>query len=119
MKGFIDLLAEHNGQYYVIDWKSNWLGPSEVAYTQDALARAALDKRYDMQLCIYLLALHRHLRQTLPDYDYDHHIGGAMLVFLRGIQAPSRGVLRVKPPLAFIERLDDLMAGENHKEVAV
>ncbi|RUR36660.1 exodeoxyribonuclease V subunit beta [Vreelandella populi] len=117
MKGFIDLLAEHNGQYYVIDWKSNWLGPSDVAYTQEALMRAALDKRYDMQLCIYLLALHRHLRQTLPDYDYSHHIGGAMLVFLRGIQAPSRGVLRVKPPLAFIERLDDLMAGENHKEV--
>ena len=117
MKGFIDLLAEHNGQYYVIDWKSNWLGPSDVAYTQEALMRAALDKRYDMQLCIYLLALHRHLRQTLPDYDYNHHIGGAMLVFLRGIQAPSRGVLRVKPPLAFIERLDDLMAGEKHKEV--
>ena len=44
MKGFIDLLAEHNGQYYVIDWKSNWLGPSDAAYTQDTLARAALDK---------------------------------------------------------------------------
>ncbi|MGM0855883.1 MAG: exodeoxyribonuclease V subunit beta [Pseudomonadota bacterium] len=112
VKGFIDLLAEYNGQYYVIDWKSNWLGPNDSAYTDEALQRAALDKRYDMQLSVYLLALHRHLRQTLPNYDYDRDVGGAMLVFLRGIHAPSRGVLSIKPPRAFIERLDAMMAGQ-------
>ena len=118
MKGFIDLLAEYNGQYYVIDWKSNWLGPNDSAYTNDVLMRAALDKRYDMQLAVYLLALHRHLRQTLPDYDYDRDVGGAMLVFLRGIHAPSRGVLNIKPPRTFIERLDAMMAGASDKEVS-
>lgn len=111
MKGFIDLLAEHEGRFYVIDWKSNWLGPNDMAYRPNAMTRAMLDKRYDVQLAVYLLALHRHLRQTLPDYDYDHHVGGAMLVFLRGIGAPSRGVQAIKPPLAFLEALDDLMAG--------
>ncbi|MGM0985113.1 MAG: exodeoxyribonuclease V subunit beta [Pseudomonadota bacterium] len=113
MKGFIDLLAEHQGRYYVIDWKSNWLGPDDSAYQKDAMQRAMLDKRYDMQLALYLVALHRHLRLSLPDYDYDHHVGGAMLVFLRGIEAPSRGVSAIKPPKQFIESLDRCLAGKH------
>ncbi|WP_442489942.1 exodeoxyribonuclease V subunit beta [Halomonas litopenaei] len=113
LKGFIDLLAEHQGRFYIIDWKSNWLGPDDDAYHQDAMRAAMLDKRYDMQLALYLVALHRHLRQSLPDYDYDRHVGGAMLVFLRGIAAPSRGVAALKPPRAFIEALDDILAGQS------
>ena len=35
-----------------------------------------------------------------------------MLVFLRGITAPSRGVAAIKPPRAFIEALDDILAGQ-------
>ncbi|MBY5929283.1 exodeoxyribonuclease V subunit beta [Halomonas sp. DP8Y7-3] len=116
LKGFIDLLAEHDGRFYVIDWKSNWLGPDDAAYHPDAMRDAMLDKRYDMQLALYLVALHRHLRQTLPDYDYEQHVGGAMLVFLRGINAPSRGVAAIKPPLAFIEALDRCLAGERQEE---
>ena len=112
LKGFIDLLAEHEGRFYVIDWKSNWLGPDDSAYEEEAMQRAMLEKRYDMQLALYLIALHRHLRQTLPDYDYDRHVGGAMLVFLRGIGAPSRGVSAIKPPKAFIEALDRCLAGQ-------
>lgn len=112
MKGFIDLLAEHDGRYYVIDWKSNWLGADDSAYQPEAMIQAMLDKRYDVQLAIYLLALHRHLRDTLPDYDYQRDIGGGMLVFLRGIGAESRGVHLEKPPIEFITALDALMAGE-------
>src|SRR5690554_481381 len=113
LKGFIDLLVEHEGRFYVIDWKSNWLGPNDDAYQEEAMQRAMLDKRYDMQLALYLVALHRHLRQTLPDYDYDHHVGGAMLVFLRGITAPTRGVATIQPPKAFIEALDRCLAGHH------
>lgn len=111
LKGFIDLLAEHDGQFYVIDWKSNWLGPTDDAYQEEAMQGAMLEKRYDMQLAIYLVALHRHLRQTLPNYDYDRHVGGAMLVFLRGIGAPSRGVAPIKPPKPFVEAMDRCLAG--------
>ncbi|WP_346798071.1 exodeoxyribonuclease V subunit beta [Halomonas sp. Bachu 37] len=113
LKGFIDLLAQYDGRYYIIDWKSNWLGPDDSAYQPNAMQRAMLDKRYDMQLSLYLVALHRHLRLTLPDYDYDRHVGGAMLVFLRGIEAPSRGVVAIKTPLAFIEALDCYLAGKH------
>ncbi|MFN2329739.1 MAG: exodeoxyribonuclease V subunit beta [Chromatocurvus sp.] len=112
MKGFIDLLAEHEGRYYVIDWKSTWLGADDAAYHAEAMRGALLEKRYDLQLAIYLVALHRHLRHTLGTaYDYQRDVGGAMLVFLRGIDAPSRGVITIKPPLAFIQALDDCLAG--------
>jgi exodeoxyribonuclease V beta subunit len=26
LKGFIDLVFRHNGRYYLLDYKSNWLG---------------------------------------------------------------------------------------------
>lgn len=112
LKGFIDLIVEHNGQYLVIDWKSNWLGADDSYYHSSALRDAMLAKRYDVQLALYLIALHRHLAETLPEYDYDRHVGGAMLVFLRGIDAPSRGVCHVKPPRHFIEALDRCLLGE-------
>ena len=112
LKGFIDLIVEHNGQYLVIDWKSNWLGADDTDYHSSALRDAMLAKRYDVQLALYLIALHRHLAETLPEYDYDRHVGGAMLVFLRGIDAPSRGVCHVKPPRHFIEQLDRCLLGD-------
>lgn len=119
MKGFIDLLAEHEGRFYVIDWKSTWLGADDSAYHREAMQSALLDKRYDLQLAIYLVALHRHLRLTLAEhYDYERDVGGAMLVFLRGIDAPSRGVVTIKPPLPFIQALDDCLAGAEPRDAA-
>jgi exodeoxyribonuclease V beta subunit len=110
MTGFIDMVAEHDGRYYVIDWKSNYLGPNDDAYTTAAMSDALVDKRYDIQLCLYLTALHRHLRHRLKDYDYDEHIGGALFVFLRGIDnEATRGVFHHKPDKAFIDALDSLM----------
>ena len=117
LKGFIDLTVEHDGRYYLIDWKSNWLGPDAAAYTPEAIERAMLDSRYDLQFVLYLVALHRHLADRLPDYDYDRHIGGAAYVFLRGIQpagdgeARPAGVYTCRPDRALIEALDALFAG--------
>lgn len=117
LKGFVDLVFECNGQYFVADWKSNWLGADAAAYTLEAMRDAVLDKRYELQYTLYLLALHRHLRHRLPDYDYDKHIGGAVYVFLRGIDnEETRGVHFEKPPKALIETLDTLFAG--HREQA-
>ncbi|GGX88776.1 RecBCD enzyme subunit RecB [Litchfieldella qijiaojingensis] len=108
LKGFIDLVVEHQGRYYVLDWKSNHLGPDDNAYTPEAMAGAVLEKRYDLQYALYTLALHRLLKSRLPDYDYDRHVGGALYVFLRGTHAPSCGVHRERPPRELIERLDAL-----------
>jgi len=117
LKGFIDLTVEHEGRYYLLDWKSNWLGPDAAAYTPEAIERAMLDSRYDLQFVLYLVALHRHLADRLSDYDYDRHVGGAAYVFLRGIQpaedgkASGAGVYTCRPDRALIEALDALFAG--------
>ncbi|MDP2125910.1 MAG: exodeoxyribonuclease V subunit beta [Pseudohongiella sp.] len=108
IKGFIDLVFMDNGKYYVADWKSNYLGARDIDYTQSAIAAEVLQKRYDVQYAIYLLALHRLLSSRMSDYDYDKHVGGALYFFLRGWQSESQGLLVDKPPLEFIRALDQL-----------
>jgi exodeoxyribonuclease V beta subunit len=111
-KGFIDLTFEHDGRYYVADYKSNWLGVDDQAYTEQAMEQSILDNRYDLQYVLYLLALHRQLKARLPDYDYDRHVGGALYLFLRGTRADSRGVYFARPPRELIERLDRMFQGK-------
>ncbi|KAA6187062.1 exodeoxyribonuclease V subunit beta [Thiohalocapsa marina] len=117
LKGFIDLVFEHQGRYYVLDWKSNWLGPDDDAYTPEAMRAAMLQHRYDLQYALYLLALHRQLRARLPGYDYDRDIGGAVYVFLRGSGAASQGLFTDRPPRALIEGLDRLFAGHSSPSI--
>jgi exodeoxyribonuclease V beta subunit len=111
-KGFIDLTFEHQGRYYVADYKSNWLGVDDLAYTGQAMEQSILDNRYDLQYVLYLLALHRQLKARLADYDYDRHMGGALYLFVRGTQAASQGVYFTRPPRELIERLDRLFQGK-------
>ncbi|MBT9495980.1 MAG: exodeoxyribonuclease V subunit beta [Zoogloea sp.] len=118
LKGFIDLVVEHEGRYYVIDYKSNWLGPDDAAYTATAMAQEILAKRYELQYVLYLLALHRLLKLRLPDYDYEQHMGGALYLFLRGSQSPTRGIHAERPPRELIESLDRLFARRTAKEAA-
>lgn len=109
LKGFIDLVFEHNGKYYVVDYKSNYIGPTEAAYSEAAMRDKILSSRYDLQYVIYLVALHKLLRLRLGDsYDYDSHVGGAAYLFLRGIHSDSAGVFFDRPPRALIEQLAEL-----------
>lgn len=117
LKGFVDLVFEHDGRYYVADYKSNWLGPDDAAYTPQALSAAILDARYELQYVLYLLALHRLLKARLPDYDYERHVGGAVYLFLRGLHAPGQGVHADCPPRALIEGLDELFTHKTTKEL--
>jgi len=111
-KGFIDLVFEHQGRYYVVDYKSNWLGEGDAAYTDEAMQATVASHRYDLQYVLYLLALHRQLQLRLPDYDYDRHVGGALYLFLRGSRAPGQGIHRARPPRELIEALDALFKGQ-------
>ncbi|MDY7563261.1 exodeoxyribonuclease V subunit beta [Pseudomonas sp. CCC3.2] len=111
-KGFIDLTFEHQGRYYVADYKSNWLGPDDDAYTEHNMIASILENRYDLQYVLYLLALHRQLKARLADYDYDQHMGGAVYLFLRGSRAPSQGLYFTRPPRELIEGLDLLFQGQ-------
>ncbi len=114
LKGFIDLVFEHEGRYYVADYKSNWLGPDDAAYTNAKMRAQILHSRYELQYVLYLFALHRLLKTRLPDYDYDRHVGGAVYMFLRGVHAPSQGLHVERVPRELIEQLDELF--ERHAD---
>lgn len=93
LMGFADLVLEHGGRYWVLDYKSNHLGENGAAYTEAALAAAMLAHRYDVQAALYLLALHRLLRARLGEaYRPAEQLGGALYLFARGIDGPSRGL---------------------------
>lgn len=106
LKGFMDLVFEADGRYYVLDYKSNWLGSNDAAYRQTCLIEAMLGARYDLQMVLYLTALHRHLKDRLPEYDYARHMGGAFYLFVRGVATPSRGVYFQCPDASVIEAMD-------------
>lgn len=118
LKGYIDLIFEWQGMYYVVDYKSNWLGADDAAYSLEAMRTAILDARYELQYVLYLFALHRLLKARLPDYDYDRHVGGALYLFLRGNHASTGGVHHERPPRELIETLDALFAASSATEVA-
>jgi exodeoxyribonuclease V beta subunit len=114
MRGFIDLTFEHDGRYYIVDYKSNWLGPRHQDYHPDALQAVIAQHRYDLQFLIYTLAMHRYLRTNLADYDYATHFGGVYYLFLRGMEADggdNHGVYYAKPPLELIEQLERAIQG--------
>lgn len=107
-KGYIDLVFEHQGRYYVLDYKSNLLGSNAQAYHASNLEDAILKYRYEAQYTFYLLALHKLLKARLgSSYNPEQHLGGAVYLFLRGTEHPeTHGCYFHRPPQALIDALD-------------
>ncbi|WP_338763811.1 exodeoxyribonuclease V subunit beta [Massilia sp. METH4] len=114
LKGFTDLVFEHEGRYWVLDYKSNALGGNDAAYHAKALALGMAGHRYDVQGAIYLLALHRLLASRMGDaYDPAEHLGGAIFFFLRGIgNGTTRGCHVLEPDPVLLDGLDELLRRE-------
>lgn len=114
MKGFIDLVFEYQGRFYLADYKSNHLGSDLKHYQAEALQHAMLSHGYPLQYLIYSVALHRHLQQRLPDYDPELHFGGVYYLFIRGMQPDdmSTGVYFDRLDRQLLAAVDSLMAGE-------
>ncbi|MDQ6993044.1 MAG: exodeoxyribonuclease V subunit beta [Mariprofundus sp.] len=115
INGVIDLVFEHDGLFYLVDYKSNHLGFSLENYGPEQLEKVMYDRRYDLQYLLYTLALHRYLKLRMADYDYDRHIGGVYYLFLRGMRKMTgarSGVYFTKPARALIEQLDALFQSE-------
>ena len=111
LKGFTDLVFEHEGRFWVLDYKSNALGQGDAAYTRAAMAAGMAAHRYDIQGAIYLLALHRLLRARLgAEYAPERQLGGAVFLFLRGIANPAtHGCYLIEPDLELLDGLDRLL----------
>ena len=114
LRGFIDLVVEHAGRWYIVDYKSNWLGPRPGDYAPDALTEAMRAGGYALQSVIYLVALHRYLAVRMPGYEYERDVGGAFYLFVRGIDPAAgmgRGVYFDRPSAACLHALDDCFRG--------
>jgi len=112
MKGFIDLIFEWQGKYFILDYKSNHLGDKIEDYNQTRLREEMGKSGYDLQYHIYLVALHRYLRNRLPYYDYDTHIGGVYYLFLRGMspeKGSDYGVFADLPSRQVVEGIDRML----------
>ena len=109
LKGFIDLVFEYNGQYYLADWKSNDLGNCYECYTPELLKKEIIKSFYDVQYLIYSVALHQYLKKRLPGYVYEKHFGGVYYFFLRGINAKAgktNGIYFNRPTESFIKQME-------------
>ena len=108
LKGFIDLVFEHDGKFFVLDYKTNTL-KGENAYAPEQLNKAMLDLSFDIQGHLYTLALHKYLSTYMSGYDYDRHFGGYIYVFVRGLhnENPMNGKYHHRPN---IQTISDLMA---------
>jgi len=116
LRGFIDLVFEHEGRFYVLDWKSNHLGDGPDQYGQTHLMAAMTVNGYHLQYLLYTVAVHRYLQQRMAGYRYDTHFGGVLYLFVRGVRPGWRdaageatGVYAHKPSLQMVERLSALL----------
>jgi exodeoxyribonuclease V beta subunit len=91
MTGFVDLFFEYNGKYYILDWKSNFLGDQEDNYAPENLVYAMNESNYHLQYLLYAVAVDKFLRSRLgADYNFDTHFGGVVYVFLRGVRPEKK-----------------------------
>jgi exodeoxyribonuclease V beta subunit len=96
VKGFVDLLFEHDGRVFVCDWKSDGL----ARFDAGTLARHC-GENYDVQARIYTIATLRLCGITTAD-AYARRFGGVLFSFLRGLRdqpdgSESSGIHFFKP----------------------
>ena len=113
LTGFVDLICEYGGKYYILDYKTNFLGESMADYRPDKLVSAMQSHNYGLQYWIYTLVLHRHLQNLRPDYRYEQHFGGVMYLFVRGMspEIPGSGVFSTLPDYHKLLELDLAIGG--------
>lgn len=112
MNGKIDLFFEHQGKYFVLDWKSNYLGDNLENYNLAALSKAMNESNYHLQYLIYCLACKKYLQSRLPNFNYETDFGGVIYLFIRGVRNDAdTGIFVAKPTLQKMEMLEKILDG--------
>ena len=116
MHGFIDLIFEWQGKYYVADYKSTYLGDEVEKYSHQAMQDNIEDNYYDLQYLIYCLALHRYLSLRIENYSPETHFGGVYYLYLRGMGiVDGKGVYCRDIDPSLLNALDALFTGVSHE----
>jgi len=112
VRGFMDMVFEHEGRYYLLDWKSNHMGYRHEDYRRDRLGLEMEKHLYPLQYLFYTVALDRYLSMRVRDYSYESHFGGALYVFLRGVTPDNKGetgIFKDIPPAEMVRELAELL----------
>ncbi|MEM9103539.1 MAG: exodeoxyribonuclease V subunit beta [Pseudomonadota bacterium] len=114
LKGFIDCIILHEGQFALIDYKSNYLGNNYSDYAPENLLIPMRQHDYQLQYIIYCVAFYRWATLNYRHFDYDNDFIGIYYLFIRGTQAHGdSGIFFDKPPLKFIHKLHELLLNSN------
>ena len=115
MKGYIDLVFKDQNQYYLLDWKSNYLGSKIENYHPETLGAVMQENYYVLQYHLYALALTQYLRLRNPDFHYESNFGGIFYIFLRGVDnrhGSQFGIFHDLPPSALMNALGKALIPE-------
>ncbi len=129
---FVDKEQFKDGQWWITDWKSNWIGKDSnneeelecgpIYYSDKLMENQMLHHHYPLQAHVYLVALHKYLKWRLQNYDPSKHLGGYIYIFLRGIPSQSElnnnnskdmtpGIIIEKAPIKRVLEFDKLISG--------
>jgi exodeoxyribonuclease V beta subunit len=109
MNGKMDLFFEHEGRYYILDWKTNHLGADPGNYSIPALTEAMRENNYHLQYLIYTLAVKKYLQSRIPGFDYQKQFGGVIYFFVRGARAGSEnGIFNIKPSVEIMKKVEGI-----------
>ncbi|MDX9801662.1 MAG: UvrD-helicase domain-containing protein [Spirochaetia bacterium] len=87
LKGYIDLVFRFDNSYYVVDWKTNYLGNSVRDYDKDNLEIAMKNNNYLLQMNLYMAALDLIVDSEKSCCSAEP--GGCYYLFLRGLSGSS------------------------------
>ena len=114
MHGYIDLAFAHQGTFFVLDYKSNFLGNEFRDYRAERLKEDVQNHFYDLQALIYFVALHRFLQDRMENYNPHKHLGGSYHLYLRGMHPQKATGIYFRPaPVDLLLELDRQMGGRH------
>lgn len=116
VRGFMDMVLEHGGKFYLLDWKSNHLGYRVEDYNQEAMKKEMERHLYPLQFLLYTVALNKYFSLRIKGYNYPTHFGGVLYVFLRGVSSEHGerfGFFRDMPPVKMIDEMTEILIQGN------
>lgn len=88
-QGIVDLFFEHKGRFFIIDWKTSFLGDETSCYSPDQLHLYIQRQGLDRQERLYRKAAKRFLHQFNSSLQVE-----MAFVFIRGLDDKGNGFLQ-------------------------
>ncbi len=116
LTGYIDLIFRFQNRFFILDYKTNWLGDLYKDYGHGQMSDCIRSHNYGLQYWIYTLVLHRYLSRWHPGYLFERHFGGVFYLFVRGMnrERGANGIFYTRPDPDVLHRLGECIGGISH-----